>query len=49
MREQLDKPIPSPVVLGQISEGFRKAVKILAERDGIPVYQFQHKRKTIRE
>jgi hypothetical protein len=45
MREQLGKPIPSPVVLGQISEKFREAVKSLAERDGIPVYQFRHKER----
>ena len=45
MREQLEKPVPSPVVLGQISERFREAVKALAEREGIPVYQFQHKEK----
>ena len=45
MREQLDKPVPSPVVLGQISEQFREAVKALAERDGVPVYQFRHKEK----
>src|SRR6516164_7992956 len=45
MREQLGKPIPSPVVLGQISEGFREAVKTLAEQEGIPVYQFRHKEK----
>ena len=37
--------MPSPVVLGQISERFREAVKALAERDGIPVYQFRHKEK----
>jgi hypothetical protein len=45
MREQLDKSVPSPVVLGQISEQFREAVKALAERDEIPVYQFRHKEK----
>ena len=45
MREQLDKPVPSPVVLGQISERFREAVKGLAEQDGIPLYQFRHKEK----
>jgi hypothetical protein len=45
MREQLDKPVPSPVVLGQISEKFREAVRALAEREGIPLYQFQHKEK----
>jgi len=27
MREQLGKPIPSPVVLGQVTEKFREAVK----------------------
>ena len=43
MRDQLGKPIPSPVVLGQISERFREAVKVLAEQEGVPVYQFRHK------
>ena len=45
MRDQLGKPIPSPVVLGQISEKFREAVKVLAEREGVPVYQFRHKER----
>jgi len=45
MRDQLGKPIPSPVVLGQISEKFREAVKSLAEQEGIPVYQFRHKER----
>jgi len=45
MREQLGKPIPSPVVLGQVSEKFREAVKSLAEREQIPIYQFDHKEK----
>ena len=45
MREQLGKPIPSPVVLGQVSEGFRESVKAMAERDGIPIYQFEHKER----
>ena len=45
MREQLRKPIPSPVVLGQVSERFREAVKSLAEREQIPIYQFDHKEK----
>ena len=45
MREQLGKPVPSPVVLGQITEKFREAVKALAEREQIPVYQFEHKEK----
>jgi hypothetical protein len=31
------------VVLGQITEKFREAVKELAEREQIPVYQFRHK------
>ena len=43
MRDQLGKPIPSPVILGQISEKFREAVKALAEQEGVPVYQFRHK------
>ena len=37
MRGQLGKPVPSPVVLGQVSEKFRQAVKALAEREA---YQF---------
>src|SRR5215470_12608269 len=45
MREQLGKPVPSPVVLGQVSERFRDAVKAQAERDQIPIYQFQHKER----
>src|ERR1700684_875730 len=36
MREQLGKPIPSPVVLGQLTEKFRAAVKAMAERESIP-------------
>src|SRR5438309_10960284 len=43
MREQLDKPIPSPVVLGQVTEKFREAVKAMSEWQQIPVYQFDHK------
>jgi hypothetical protein len=38
----LGKPIPSPVVLGQVTEKFREAVKAEVERQQIPVYQFQH-------
>jgi hypothetical protein len=45
MREQLGKPIPSPVVLGQVTEKFREAVRIKAERDKIPIYQFDHKER----
>jgi hypothetical protein len=40
MREQLGKPIPSPVVLGQVTEKFREAVKAQAEQKQIPIYQF---------
>ena len=45
MREQLGKPIPSPVVLGQVTERFREAVKIKAERESIPIYAFDHKER----
>jgi len=45
LREQLGKPIPSPVVLGQITEKFRESVKELAEREQIPIYQFDHKER----
>jgi hypothetical protein len=45
MRSQLEKPIPSPVVLGQVSERFREAVRAQGERDHIPIYQFQHKER----
>ena len=45
MRFQLEKSVPSPVVLGQVSERFRNAVKTQAEREGIPVYEFQHKER----
>src|SRR3954466_9149847 len=45
MRVQLGKPIPSPVVLGQVTEKFRDAVQAQAERQQIPVYQFQHKER----
>jgi hypothetical protein len=45
MREQLGKPIPSPVVLGQVSARFREDVQALAERQQIPIYQFAHKER----
>jgi hypothetical protein len=45
MREQLGKPIPSPVVLGQVTEKFRDAVKAMAEREQIPIYQFNPKER----
>jgi hypothetical protein len=45
MRGQLQKPVPSPAVLGQISEKFRESVKTLAEREDVPIYQFNHKER----
>ena len=45
MRQQLGKPIPSPVVLGQVTEKFRDAVKALAGREDIPIHQFDHKER----
>jgi hypothetical protein len=47
MRVQLDKPVPSPVVLGQISEKFREAIKAQAEpeQQQIPIYKFDHKQR----
>src|SRR5438067_2092475 len=45
MREQLGKPIPSPVVLGQVTDKFRESVKTFAERAQIPLYQFDHKER----
>jgi len=45
MREQLDKPIPSPVVLGLVTETFREAVKAMAEREQIPIYPFRPKER----
>ena len=43
MRKQLRKPMPSPVVLGQIRERCRAAAKELAEREHIPLHEFRHK------
>ena len=46
MRLQLGKPIPSPVVLGQVSgRSSAEAVKARAGRQQIPIYQFQHKER----
>ena len=45
MRFQLGKPVPSPAVLGQVSEKFREAVKTLADRAQAPIYQFRHKER----
>ena len=33
------------MVLGQVTERFRDAVKTLAERQQIPIYQFNHKER----
>jgi hypothetical protein len=33
------------VVLGQVTEKFRDAVKAMAERQQIPIYQFDHKER----
>ena len=45
MRDQLGKPIPSPVVLGQVTEKFREAVKEKANQEQIPIYHFDHKER----
>lgn len=45
MQGQLGKPVPSPVVLAQVSGSFREAVKTQAEREDIPIYQFEHKER----
>jgi hypothetical protein len=45
LREQLGKPIPSPVVLGQVTEKFREAVKEMAGQQRIPLRQFDHKER----
>jgi len=45
MRDQLGKPIPSPVVLGQISEKFRDGVKRMAEQEQIPMHAFTHQER----
>jgi hypothetical protein len=39
----LGKPVPSPVVLGQITERFRQAVKALAEQEQIPIHELERK------
>ena len=45
MREQLGKPVPSPVVLEQVTETLREAVQALEEPQQIPIYQFYHKER----
>lgn len=43
MRQQLGKPVPSPAILGQITEKFRNAVKAVAEQGQIPIHEFERK------
>ena len=42
MSEHLGKPVPSPVVLGQITQRLVEELKSYAEQNEIPVIQFQH-------
>ena len=42
LTEHLGKPIPSPVVLGQITQGWVEAVKRMASEQDIPLIHFQH-------
>jgi len=42
LTEHLGKPIRSPVLLGQITQGWAQAVKRWASEQGIPMLHFQH-------
>jgi len=42
LSEPWGKPVPSPVVLGQITQRFVEERKGYAERNNIPVIQFEH-------
>lgn len=42
MIERLAKPIPSPALLGKITQGFVAAVKQFAADNGIPLLKFEH-------
>lgn len=42
LTEHLGKPIPSPALLGQITQGWVEAVKRWASQQEIPVVAFQH-------
>jgi hypothetical protein len=42
LTEHLGKPIPSPALLGQITQSWVEAVKSLASQQGIPWVRFQH-------
>lgn len=45
MLERLGKPIPSPSLLGKITQGFVGAVKQFAADNGIPLIKFEHKQR----
>src|SRR5215472_7103103 len=42
LTEHLGKPIPSPVLLGQITQSWAEALKRWAAQQGIPLIHFQH-------
>jgi hypothetical protein len=42
LSEHLGKPVPSPVVLAQITQRFVEELKSYAEQNAIPVIQFEH-------
>jgi hypothetical protein len=43
--ERLGKPIPSPALLGKITQSFVAAVKQFANHNGIPLVKFEHKQR----
>lgn len=45
MMERLGKPIPSPSLLGRITQSFVAAVKEFATNNAIPVVKFEHKQR----
>lgn len=42
LTDHLGQPIPSPVLLGQMTQRFVRAVKDFAQRRGIPIVKFKH-------
>jgi hypothetical protein len=42
LTDHLGQPIPSPVLLGQMTQRFVRAVKEFAQRKGIPIVKFKH-------
>lgn len=42
LREHLGKPIPSPAILGQITQRFRESVQRFSEEKGVPLVKFKH-------